>query len=66
MKIQFVNWFPEWQTIRLHDWSKSRPNAKPCFFYDWSILLGFWEIRHWHPYWAEKLKKANPTAKEER
>jgi hypothetical protein len=42
-KIQIVNWFPEWKGLALGRWKGSMR-----FIYDWSLVLGFIEIRKWH------------------
>lgn len=57
--VQWVNWFPEWQKVGLHHWAKSHGKFDRTypFWFDWSMFLGFWEIRHWHPYYSKLLKK---------
>jgi len=43
VKLQFVNWFPEWQKMGLHNWVKSHGTLRDIpFYFDYSLFLGFW------------------------
>ena len=45
-KIQFLNWFPCWQGIKIKQTNpKTDVNAGYYLIYKWYIVLGFWEIR---------------------
>lgn len=49
--IQLVNWFPYWKGIRFFRWEDSMR-----FVYEWSIVLGFIEIRKWQTKSLEELR----------
>lgn len=40
--FQIVNWFPYWHGIKFAHWQNDMRHI-----YDWSLILGFIEIRKW-------------------
>lgn len=47
MKIQFVNWWKQknWQGIKVLKTTINNTNTAFFVCYDWTICLGYWEIR---------------------
>jgi len=52
--LQFVNWFPKWKGFAFGRWKGTYR-----YIYDWSLVLGFWEIRRWQPKSFEEIKAIN-------
>ena len=50
--LQFVNWFPKWKGITF-----SHYKGNMYYICEWSLVLGFWEIRKWQPKPFEELRK---------
>lgn len=42
MKLQFINWFPEWKGFFF-----KKPNGELEKIYKWYLGLGFFVIRKW-------------------
>jgi len=60
MRLQFVNWFPEWRGFYFFRWHKEKSDT--AYIFDWFLGSAFWEIRKWHdlkdgelPKWEKSL-----------
>jgi hypothetical protein len=51
--IHFINWWGTWQGLGFYHWNMKH-NGAISRLIDWSILLGFWEIRHVRRTWLPK------------
>jgi hypothetical protein len=54
-KYQFVNWFPKWKGF----WRMGKWTGSMGYVYEWSIHLGFWEIRKWQQKSFDEINKSN-------
>lgn len=53
-KYQFVSWFPDFCGFGF-----GKKKKAIALIYDWSIWLGFWEIRKWHELKEGDIEKYN-------
>ena len=52
MKYQIVNWYPDWKGFGKKKWKGGM-----AYVYEWSLLLGFIEIRKWTKLSIKELGK---------
>lgn len=53
-KYQFIKWLPIWKGF-----SFEKPFGGISLIYDWSLSLGFWEIRKWHELKEGEMEEYN-------
>jgi hypothetical protein len=42
-RYQFISWFPSWQWVAFIRFK----HTGLALIYEWSLMLGFWEVRKW-------------------
>lgn len=55
-RYQFVSWFPRWQGFGFHRYDPQETGL--AMIYEWSLRLGWFEVRKWTAFCAGKRSAA--------